>query len=103
MKAATSHNYYRVRTNDGEIIEGSSVRLAAGTEAMDGQRGVTDPRFVNEYGFYRRIIDSKTVKAILALAKKECPDSIYHGGDGPRVDDLYSVPVRIISAIDARN
>ena len=92
-------NYYRVRDNDGAILDGTTG-LRHATEALDGQTGITDPRFVNEYGYYRRIV-GKPVKTILASAKRLTPDLICHGGDGRKLDDLYSVPLRVITALDA--
>ena len=89
--------YYRVIQYGGNV----PVRVSAGVEHGNGEMGILDPRFVNEYGCYRRI-SGKAVSSILKLANKKWIRGVC-GGIG-RVDyNAYEVPLMCIETIDIYN
>lgn len=92
--------YLRIRDNTGRILDGHSVRLGNGTEYGNGQIGVTDIRFVNDRGFYRRI-SGKAAQKIIKLATRRRDATMVRGGLGPRLDaNLYDVALEHVVACD---
>lgn len=92
--------YHRILSNQGCLLDGYDGSPRRGTAHMDGVLGVTDPRFLSEYGTYRRIT-GKIAEAIIAAAEKSAPKSVYCGGFGQRPDyNLYDVPLSVIVEFD---
>lgn len=93
-----SQVYVRVRSKEtARLLDGFTRRL--GVEYGDGSTGITDVRFINLHGYYRRITGEACQRILSYCRLEKIP--LDHGGAGRVCDDIFDrVPLAVLEELD---